>query len=281
MTTDTQEASAAQGEPIELYRFAYGPGAGTVLAYTDAGFAITHDGVIYQPVDGLDRNPINASNSLDESQLEVEIDEACEISRLFRDYPPSDVVGLTILRGHWDGSALTIPTAIWVGRVLSGARSGYLTTLKCEPAVTSLRRVGLRRHWQYMCPHVLYGTACGVNRVVHSVATSVSAFDARTVTVPGLIADQYRGGMFSWSPVGQPVERRTILRIDQDTQFGTTTLTLAGGIRRLEAGMAAELAKGCRHTLTDCDGVFGNAPNFGGMPYIPTESPHGTTAIYN
>ncbi|MBB3231698.1 phage BR0599 family protein [Halomonas stenophila] len=283
MTTETIELSDALGEPIELYRFSYGPGVGTILAYTDADFAITHDTITYQPVAGLDREPIVASQSLDRSDMEIEIDEQAEIAQLFLVYPPSDVVGLTIFRCHWDAEAgaITTPMAVWIGSILSCKRSGYLAALHGESVDTSLRRTGLRWHWQYMCPHVLYGPQCQADRNAHSITVGVTSVDPRTITVSGLIEDQYRGGVVSWQPLGLPLEQRTVLGIVQNAQAGTSTLTLAGAPRHLEPSESVELAKGCRHTLGDCRDIFANAPRYGGMPYIPLDNPHGTTRIYN
>lgn len=283
MSTESIEISDALGEPIELYRFNYGPGFGTVLCYTDADFEVAFDGQVYAPAEGIDRDAINASETLDKAELDVTIAEDADIARLFIAQPPSSVVGLTIFRCHWDAAvdAITTPMAVWVGRVLSCKRDGFTASLRGEPATTSLRRVGLRRHYQYMCPHVLYGTACGADRVAHSSAVTIQTSDPRSATVGALVSDQHIGGMLSWQPVGQPVERRTILSIARDATLGVSVLTLAGAPRYLEDGMAGELAEGCQHTIADCRDVFANAPNFGGMPYIPVQNPHGSTKIYH
>jgi len=283
MSTDSIEISDALGEPVELYRFSYGPGFGITLGYTDADFEITHESIVYSPTAGLERDAVTASETLDKSELEVTMPEDSEIARMFITQPPSDVVGLSIFRCHWDpgAGAITTPMAVWVGRILSCGREGYVAKLRGEPAVTSLRRVGLRRHYQYMCPHVLYGAACKADRLAHSSTTTLVAYDPRTITVSGLISDQHIGGLISWQPLGEPVERRTILKVARDTDFGITVLTLAGAPNGTEEGMTVELAEGCKHTIADCRDVFGNAPNFGGMPYIPVQNPHGSTRIYN
>lgn len=282
MTTDTIEISDALGEPLELYRFEYGTGASTKFTYCDSDMAVTVDTDVYRPA-YIEREAINASGSLDKSDLEVTLAEDTDVAALFLVYPPSEVVVLTIFHCHFDESTgtVTTPQAVWVGRVLSAARDGYGATLRCEPIATSMRRVGLRRHYQYMCPHVLYGTACGANRADHTVGTSLISADARSVVVPGQVSNQYLGGLVSWTPTGKPVERRTILAIAYDSGLGQSRLTTAGPVRDAEAGAAITLAKGCKHTLADCRDVFDNAPSFGGQPFIPTKNPHGTTAIYN
>jgi len=284
-TTQLIEVSDALGEPIELYRFNFGPGFGTVLTYTDAEFEITHENMIWKPVAALERDAVSASQSLDRTEVEVTVAEDSEIAELFRDYPPSDVVGLSIFRCHWDDAngRITTPMAVWVGRVLSCSRERFVAKLRCEPAVTSLRRVGLRRHYQYMCPHALYGPACGVSRAAHTTTSTILDHDLRTITVAGHVSDQHRGGLISWQPLGLPVERRTILTIQRTSQgqAPVSVLSLAGSPRNINDGIPVELAKGCRHTLADCRDVFNNAPAFGGMPYIPVQNPHGSTRIYH
>lgn len=280
MSNDAIENSPDQGEPIDLYRFAYGTGATTRFTYCDSDMPVEHDVDIYTPLP-IERGEINASGSLDKAELEVEVPEDSPIAELFLVYPPSQVVGLTIFRCHYTGSGFTIPLAVWSGRVLSCSREGYLAKLRCEPISTSMRRVGLRRHYQYMCSHVLYGTACGVNRVDHTTLTTAVGSDVRSVTVPGQISDQHLGGIVSWTPVGKPIERRTILRVERNANNNTSRLVTAGVVREVNPGDPVEVAKGCKHTLADCRDVFGNAPAFGGFPYIPLQNPHGTTAIYN
>ena len=133
-----------------------------------------------------------------------------------------------------------------------------------------------------MCIRDSYGAACKASRVANTTSTTLISFDPRTVTVAGLVSDQHIGGMVSWQPLGKPTERRTILSIQRVTS-GTTysVLTLAGAPREVENGIAVEVSLGCKHTIGDCRDVFGNAPNFGGMPYIPVQNPHGSTRIYN
>lgn len=280
MSTDIIERSADAGEPIDLYRFQYGTGTATRFTYCDADVPVTFDTAIYEPLT-IERDPIHASGSLDRAELDVVVPQDSAIAQVFMAYPPSDVVALTIFRCHMTDAGITGPMAIWVGRVLAGNPEGYMSRLRCEPFTTSMGRVGLRRHWQYMCPHVLYGSACGVNRADHSILTSASGADARSITVPQLLEEQYLGGLVSWNPVGQPVERRTILHIDRNEQLGTSRLTVAGLVRDVSPGDPVELARGCRHVIADCRQVFANAPNFGGQPYIPGDNPHGSTRIYN
>lgn len=282
MSYDLIETSDALGEPIELYRFSYGSGAANVFAYTDGDFEVQHLTDRYTPT-AIEREAIVSAQTLDKATIEVTMPQDTEIAELFLGPPPAATVGLTIFRTHIDPDTGDIldPQTIWAGRVLGASREDYMASLNCEPVLTSLRRVGLRRHYQYMCPHVLYGARCRANAADFMTVAEVASADPRTVTVSGELDEAYVGGVVAWQPVGQPVERRTILQREYDSASQSTRFVVAGGIRDLAAGDEIELYFGCRHTLADCRDRFNNAPNYGGMPFIPGQNPHGTSSIYH
>ena len=157
------EESRKLGAPAELFLFRYGTDPGAVYAYTDVEEMVTHGAVDYNPVK-IKRGGISASGSLDKSRMTVTVPIDSEIAELFRIYPPGTVVTLTIRGGHLSDPDAEYPV-IWVGRVLSSARGKSENTeveLTCEPANTSLRRTGLRRNYQYSCPHVIYSAGDGL-----------------------------------------------------------------------------------------------------------------------
>lgn len=282
MSTGDIEITNALGEPMELYRFEYGAGALTVFTYTDGDFAVTSGGEEYRPIP-IEREALNASGTLDKSALEVSVPENSALADVFRVSPPANVMRLTIWQCHWDPDerAITTPLAIWAGRVLSCGRAGHWATFECEPITSSLRRVGLRRHWQYMCPHVLYGDRCRATSGDHTVGATAQSVDRRSVTVSGEAGNQWNGGMIEFTPTGEPTTRLTITRVQYDSDSGSTRFELAGVLRGLAAGDEFNLVRGCSHTLDECRDVFDNAPNFGGMPWIPRDNPHGSTRIYH
>lgn len=288
MSTEELEESTYRGEPVELYLFEYG-GAQDFprLAYTDAAFDIEtmvgDRGLIDFKAEYIERDEISVTETLDKTNLKIRVDESSDISDLFRVYPPAEVVSVTIFRCHWDEETgeTTEPAAIWVGRVLSCSRESSVAELNCETVITSFRRTGLRRHYQYLCPHVLYGSSCGANQKDHTITREIVDSSPRSITVSGEVSDQYLGGIVTWEVSDKPKERRTILKKEYKSDSDETVLTVAGNPDSVYDGLEVELSKGCKHTLEDCREVFNNAPNFGGMPYIPTKNPHGTTSIYN
>ncbi len=281
-TTNALELSTASGEPVELYLFQYGAGVTNRFAITDSDFPVESDGITYQP-DYVERGEVNTSGTLDKTELVVTVRDESSLSQLFTVSPPGSQVSLTIYRCHVDpeGGA-TIPLAIWAGRVLAhSVQDGQLAELRCEPASTSMRRIGLRRHYQYMCPHVLYGPGCKADRYAHSVRVQAVATSSRSVTLSGDYSAHYGNGVVAWTPIGQKEEVRSITGISYDSTTNTTELTLSGRTRALSDGLELTVSKGCAHDLDDCASTFDNAVNYGGQPWIPTENPHGTTSIYN
>ena len=278
MTYAAIESSRALGRPAELYYFRFGSDPTAFYAYTDVEDEVVYDGVTYAPVP-IKRGAIVASGSLDKSRMSVRVPLSTEIAELFRVYPPGQVVTLTIRGGHLSDTDMEFPV-IWVGRVLQCSRNddnGPEGDLTCEPASTSMRRSGLRRHYQLSCPHVLYEAGDGLCNANKLAATSTAAITALTYTsltfAPGwngaLATAKYIGGMVSWvTPFLR--EQRTILRITGDT------LTLTGPTTGLAVTDVVDIILGCNHQTTDCETIHNNILNYGGQPYIPLKNPTGS-----
>lgn len=266
MSFSSREISRYSGHPFALFRFGFGT---RIIGYTSSEQPINFNGETYEPIP-IERNAITQSGTLDKSNLAIRLPVSTEIVEIFRAYPPSDVVGVTIFQGHIGEDEIL---AIFVGRVLSAGRKGRIATLNCEPASTMMRRPGLRRHWQYMCPHVLYGTQCRASRPAHTYNGTVESVSTTTVKMVSgwhgpLQRRNFENGIFEWDgPNG--IEMRNILRVTDDE------LLLDGRLRALPAGTPVRLSAGCAHNMADCQNVFNNILNFGGDPWIPVRNPVG------
>lgn len=182
-------------------------------------------------------------------------------------------VGLTIFQGH-DGDPAVEFLAVWSGRVISGSRKGIVATLVCEPVSTSMKRPGLRRRYQYGCPHALYGPQCGANRDAFSVTAAVMAVSGATVTFDngwnGAFPEaNFLDGLLEFTENGV-MALRTILRVNT----GLNRITVSGKVAGLGVGETVKLSLGCNHQMTGCN-AFGNIVNFGGQPWIPKKNPIG------
>lgn len=283
MSFENYERSRNRGEPINLLLFEYGGENIVRMGFTDFEQPITHDGVTFNP-EPFRRGALNSSGTLDKATLNLDTDKDSPIAELFRVYPPSTPVRISILQGHADDPDRQF-FVVWTGRVLNAKWNDSVVTLSCEPIATSLRRPGLRRRYQLACPHVLYGPICRANKARATIATTLtaSANGVRAVTVnftPNVEQVRLlRNGTFEWITNEGNLESRSILSI-QAVSGQPTRLVLSGIVMGLGSGQQVNLVYGCGHDLNDCQNVHENTPNYGGMPWIPTKNPFGKYSPY-
>jgi hypothetical protein len=277
MTFEAKELSRAQGTPATLYHFAYGEDDAAYFAYTDAEQLVTFDGVAYQPLPIM-RGSIATQGTLDKAVLDIQLPTTSGLADLYKLYAPTRIVVVIVRQGH---VGETDWPAIWVGRVINISRTGNQAVLSCEPVSTSMRRPGLRRHYQYGCMHALYGPMCKANRTAATTSSTVSSIAGNVVTLPAgwngaRAAAKYAGGLLEWTTPEGNTEIRTIMRV-----IGNG-LTINGLPIGLSVGTALLVSLGCAHTMDDCQNLFvetgtglSNIVNYGGQPWIPTVNPIG------
>ncbi len=282
MTFASKETSRYRGEPVSLYLFTYGAGTSR-FAYTDGEQTVTYDDgvtgdVEYVPAT-ITRDNVVASGSLDKSSLSIRMSRDSDIASEFRVYPPTQVMTLVIRQGHLsdaDGEFLVV----WSGRVLSVGREGEECVITGEPISSSLRRPGLRQHYQIGCPRVLYGTACGASEAAATVSATIASISGLSITLTagweGAFAPaKFLEGMVKWANSRGEIETRKILRVTGNV------LLLGGYLRDLAATDTVSVVLGCNHQHTapglggDCGDLHNNDQNFGGCKWIPVKNPIG------
>ena len=278
MSFSGREESRFFGKPVSLYLFQYGESASSYYGYTDAEHEITFDGKVYQPVP-IERGNITASGTQDKITIDISMPVDLPLSELFRVYPPSQVVTLILRQGHVDDPDQQF-LVCFSGRVLSSARKKNESVFSCEPIATSLSRNGLRRNYQYGCPHVLYGTMCRANKAAATTTITPTAASGVTITLPpawatAAQAQTYIGGMVQWVTATGDTVLRTILQVT-----GTNVFVVSGPLANYVAGSPVSMIKGCNHQMTDCSAVHSNIQNFGGQPWIPLKNPIGMRSQY-
>jgi hypothetical protein len=299
MSFAAREVSADLGSPIRLYLFRYGAPAGAVIAYTDFERAIDFDNgeldedddpigpVTYQPI-AIEQDEIKADGKLTRNSTEIRTSDDTALADLFRLYPPSRVVTVAVYAGH-DGDPDEQFLLDYSGRVV-----GFSTDLDdvahftCEPISTSMARAGLRRRWQFGCPHVLYSQGprkCNANKAAATETHIVLGVDGALI---GLAEDwsdrreKFEGGLAEWTLDSGVKEVRTIIRCDEDG-----TVVLSGAATGLDSGDGVDLVLGCNHKSGvgpqpdgDCLALHDNVLNFGGQMFIPTKNPVGLVNNY-
>lgn len=283
MSYNEYESSVHHGEPVNLFLFTYGTAASEYYAYCDAEVSITVEGKEYLPVP-IDRDAINSSGTLDKSGLSVGVDGFAEVAELFRVYPPSQPVSLVIRQGHI-GDPDAEFAVIWTGRVLSCMWEDDIAKLTCEPVSTSMQRTGLRRHYQYGCPHALYmGTAaggCRASKAAATVTTTAVTITGSLITLPSdwnslFPKSKFINGIVEWTNAIGSVVRRSILKVNE----ATNVIMIGGPIPDMDEGDTISVILGCNHQMDDCSNLHHNINDFGGQPYIPTKNPFGNTQNY-
>lgn len=235
---------------------------------------------VYTPVPIM-RGSISTQGNLDRSALEIKLPATTALAELYRFYPPSRVVNVVIRQGHLTDPDLDFP-AVWVGRVISSSRDGNEQKFTCEPISTSMRRTGLRRNYQYGCPHALYGPQCRASKEAASVFATVVEAANNLITLPvdwnNAPPSKYTGGLVEWTTPQGNREIRTILQVPSGVG-----LLVNGNLRGIEAGTQVLVSLGCNHQMTDCQDLHiengtgqPNIKNYGGQPWIPTQNPLGT-----
>lgn len=271
MAYDNLERSAADGRPVELYRFSRGPIAWN---YTSSDRDILFDAVLYA-AHPIQRGNIEQGPEAQRSGLRLTVARAFPVAALFMIAPPSDPVELVLRQMHYlDSEAITL----WQGVITGVSFSSGRADIELEPLSGTLRRSGLRRNYQKTCPYVLYGVDCAANPEavrVNGVANVIDGLSL-TVTAAGALPDGFfAGGYVEWQLGADPVfERRFV------TAHVGAAITIDMPPVGLAVGAAVRLYPGCDHSLTTCNSKFGNALNYGGMPFIPTKNPFGSDPIY-
>jgi hypothetical protein len=264
------ESSRQKGQPIELYHFRYGTKPGAFFAQTNAERQVFVDGVTYIPTP-ITRSNIVVTGTLDRAQLDVMSSRNNPVGELFRVYPPAAPVNLRIYEGHLGDDDFKL---IWAGRVTSVSFDQSQLKLICQPISARTLNVGLKRHWQVGCPHVLYGPRCKVPIASYLLDATVTAVSGSEITFGAgwngaIDPAKYLGGLVMWPSEVVDADMRTIIKI-VDSQ----TVRVSYVPRGVVAGSAVQVAPGCDHTLGgDCTNLFHNSQNYGGCPFIPFKNP--------
>ena len=240
--------------------------------FTNNEEPLLRDGKEYLPW-AVTHGDVVSSGTLDKSDLEVQFARGTALDEMFVAYPPSQVMNLYIFKGHSNSTDTLFNFPLdWAGRIRGAEYNDNKLILNCEPVSTSIRRPGLRRHYQISCPHVLYGSECRASQKAATsgrVVLSVSGQDVTlTEALPG-DPENYRGGLLEWQPASGGKEIRTILTCSEDM----LTVKIRGFLRGIEEDTATKVSFGCNRFTSDCKDLHNNILNYGGQPWIPFDNP--------
>lgn len=265
MTYAADEASVANGAPVEAYEFV---GSATTWRYTSAIAAVTVDGHSYTPLAGLRRSLVAVGGTKDTPTLTVMLPIAATVVQNYVFGTPPRSLTLNVYRYQANSAAFE---QIWTGEVASITPRGEVA----EAAVPS--SLGARLAMEVpsgtvrkTCAHFLYDARCRVDPTAFDLSTTVSTVSDRTIVVAGVgghVDGYYRAGKIVRDSDG---ESRAII-----SQIGTTIL-IASPFRALAGTNPVTLYAGCDHTHATCLAKFANLGNFGGFPTMPILNPFAT-----
>ena len=272
----------------ELYQLKHGARA---WYFTDQRKAITHAGIEYLPIRGMQRTAIE-DESIDKCDTEVTFPqmhlfnaEGEDLAAIFTGKIFYGGVTITILE-LYQGETLVLHK----GRVTQPKydEDADTLTLVCETGESYLNRNILTRKFQYSCPNSIYDRWCGLKFEDWSFEVEVTAIDGLKVSfnvVPTQVLDAAGNPMFDEE--GQPM-METKSYPDQWLNLG---LMLKGGVHTLittstansftlyrqHVGLAVgdvfPVVPGCDQSKKMCDEKFNNWARYSGHQFIPNSNP--------
>lgn len=272
------KSSRSKSETVYLYQVVYGSSTANRMFLTDAEENVILGGDKYAP-STIEHDEISASGNLDKAQIELRCNYDSPLSRVFINYPPDRTVTLRILEGEKNDPDKVFST-IWSGRILGFSVENLEAKFSCEPIGTSVRRPGLRRNYQFGCPHALYGPQCKALKIYRTVKPYVRAMSGSVIRLRAgwhfsFDPLKFQRGIAEWTAPDGSVVTRTVLQVLQDPT-GATDLILSGQLNGLSELQQISLSIGCNHQVDDCKDIHNNINNFGGQPWIPLKNPIGS-----
>ena len=294
---------------VELYQFKHGD---KVWYFTNHRKDVTHGGITYKSVRGLDRESIEDAD-IDKCEIEVTFPQGS-----FKNEVGDNFTSIFLNKIYFESVYLTIleleqneTLVLFMGRVTQPKfdDSADTMTLVCSTGESYLNRTILTRKFQKTCPNSIYDRWCGLNFLDWAFDVTVTAINGLTITFtvnPTQVKDAEGNLVFEQIPVldelGQPVldvngqptytdgdpvmetktyapgylNRGLFKKLGVYTfVVGNTpnTVTLYREHVGLKVGDVIQLAPGCDQSLKTCHEKFKNAARFAGHPYMPSENP--------
>ena len=283
MTYQTIDSSIQDGAVVELYEFNQGS---SVWRFTNAALDYTWGGFVWAAAP-ISRDEITQNSEMNQAgiTLSFPIDNAFAFQ--FIADLQEQVTTVTLRRGHVSDVDDEF-VVYWKGRVAASSVDEVQINLNCESVFTSLRRPGLRAVYQRLCRHALYRRGCNVDKAAYALATHVNSGSGTALAVQaaavspdgwytgGMIVDSDGGARFILSHIGAS------LILSRPSTALDATITNSGWNKSWNGnwnGAGVTLYPGCNHDRQTCNDKFGNLPNFGGFPFIPTKNPFGGSSI--
>lgn len=252
---------------IDLYTFT---SPQQTQRWTSSEFAVDDSGQIYAPLP-LKRDTVSQGMDAAKAAVTLKVPPTCDLVMWLLEAAASgEQVSVTMTRAQSSSpdTGAQITGVQWIGRVSGVESADDGAVVRCESALVSLKRIGLRRLYSRGCTHVLYGPACGA--ALRSEAANLlympDPLHMQLGAQPAALDGALGGG---WV---QLADGRRWMIVEQ---LGAQLTLLHPA--NLDTGQAVTLVAGCDHSTVTCQNRFNNLDNFGGFPSIPGTNPFNTT----
>jgi hypothetical protein len=225
----------------------------------------------------------------EKNEVAITVPKSCGLAEYYRTQRIQRPMQLTVYEGQADDPEQEF-RPIWAGRIMAAKRKvmGNTVELTARPMSGAFKRTGLRRNYQYGCPHTLYGAQCGASASAATVnfQPTLSNWDRsrKILTIPnGLLGSnpsRYAGGTVHWTYNGNTIYRNII-------EAKNGALLLDGPVGEAHSASRIYVTLGCAHTAAFCRNHHVSAKtgepnivNYGGCDKIPTTNPFRTTSNF-
>lgn len=261
------EYSNELGKPMSLFRFSLGS---EEWLFTSGDVSVFQGDDEFVPT-YIRAGRLTRTGESNKSVMDVHIAANNPLSLKFLEGWLSGVMLVTVYRNHYGDNDHVVQ---WKGRVVSCKWEQNEATLSCDSAFTLFKRAGLRRHYQVLCPHILYSQGrgnCNVDKTSYQVDGTVASVGGNIISVNGI--GGYPNGYFT---AGMVLVNGTYRLITAHVDNGLTLIDRIDGVVDNDV---ISMWPGCDRSLTTCGNKFNNTNNFGGLPYLPMKNPFGNGAI--
>lgn len=265
MTFAARETSRYQGQPFELFLFTT---LSTAYTYTSGDVKRTYSTRTYTPL-AIKRTEIDQGIEQRSGSMTVTVPRTSDLAALFVSYIPESPLQLTIYQGH-DGDPDGEVRVAFTGSVIA-AKFGDFCELTCAPDYELTKRKIPAQEFSSLCPWVVYGPGCQVDKASFKVDGTLTAFTSSTVVAAAYATKP--DGWFRGGYVELGANRRLVV-----AHIGNT-LTLAVSLPGAAVGAVVSAYAGCNRTQATCNTKFNNLARFWGFPHIPSTNPFGSSGF--
>lgn len=264
MTYETRDSSISDGMPFECYEFITPIGT---FRYTSLTERVLLGGQWYEVCPGIDRtqadiNPI--IDSLQTMDFLIPLDDPLALGFNRRTLP--EYCTTRVYRAHWGDDLSTQFKIEWRGEA-----TGY----SYEPGAFIISTQSILQakvqgnqctiYTQLSCNHRVYDERCGVDKGLHTSATSVAVVDYTKITV---VNQEFSNVDLS---LGELINVRTgESRTIYEANNGVITVTYP--FVDILVDDAVQLVRGCNNLMSTCILRFDNVKRFLGFRYIPLDN---------